>query len=242
MAEIGSSITDWLQLSQSVSQTGVGRWQVFVGVAQVVIAAAQIGFFWWQLRVMATQNNFIRRQHQSDYGPELRVTNFQAWPSDGSEGDRVKLQGGEKVVIRVHAVNVGGSVAYLCQKEANCAMAFLAKKDSCLPMFKPYKAKGARLASLTHPDPFKHYEGKDLVASLKPGEFGFWQFSYEIPHDFSGNILFVAGLVAYWDGDGSREYPRNRRRLVAFARHFCEERQIFLSVDPNVNPDYEYVE
>lgn len=237
MGGIEASITDWLQLAQTSSQTSAGWWQVNIAIVQA-------GLFVWQLYVMRRQNEFMRLQQQLLCHPELKVTIVQAWPADGRPGDRVCLSKGKKISIRAHAVNIGGSTAYLCQREKNCAMAYVGKTDVSLPMFRPYKT-ASDLARLKQPDPnpSRGYDSNEIVMELKPGEFGFWQFDFEVADGFSdGDVLYVMGLVACWDAKESGRVPRMRRRLVAFARRFCEKNQVFYSVDSEKNPDYDYVE
>lgn len=211
---------------------------------------------------MRRQNEFLRLQQQVMYSPEVRVTNVQIWPKNGAMGDRVRLSKGLIVSIRAHAVNAGGSTAYLCQRESSCALAHMVKGSVALPMFKPYKNVGIALARLKRPHVVDHYDSTEMISELNPGDFGFWQFDYVVGDDFSeGDVLHVMGLVAYWDakeqievtgiaklmeifrlGNGLRAVPRTRRRLIAFAKRFHEEEQIFSSVDAAKNPDYEYVE
>ena len=242
MGGIEASITDWLQLAQTSSQTSAGWWQVNIAVVQA-------GLFVWQLYVMRRQNEFMRLQQQFLCQPELKVTIVQAWPADGKEGDRVSLSKGKRISIRAHAVNIGGSTAYLCEKEINCAMAYVGKAGVSLPMFRPYKnleiylARGNELARLKLPHPEHGYDSDEILTHLAPGEFGFWQFDYEVPDEFSdGDVLYIMGLAACWDAPKSGSVPRMRRRLVAFAKQFCQKDQVFSSVDSKKNPDYEYEE
>lgn len=240
MADLGASITDWLQLSQSLSQTEAIWWQVWIAVFMLAVAAVQAYLFVKQLKLMVRLNEMTDLQQRSVFHPELRITNFQIWPKDGVEGGRVAFTAGAEFTIRVHAVNIGGSNAFLCDKEKNCAMAFLHSKEKPLPMFKLWKTESSP-ARLMKPSE-QGYVSSESIAMLAPGDFGFWEFGYRVPENFQDKHLHVLGLVAYWDEDLSGKGARARRRLIAFAKFFSEKDQVFLSPNAEMNPDYNYIE
>lgn len=247
MAAVDASITDWLQLSQSLSQTEAIWWQVWIAVSMLVIAvfmsvvaAVQACLFVRQLKLMVRLNDMTDLQQRSVFHPELRIKNFQLWPMGGAEGDEVVFVVGAEFMVRVHAVNIGGSNAYLCDETGNGAMAFFHSKK-VLPMFKPWKQQGS-LSRLIKRDQTRGYASSEPAVELAPGEFGFWQFECKVLEDFANKDLYVLGLIAYWDEGASKRGNKARRRLITFAKFFSEEDQVFLSPDAEKNPDYNYVE
>ena len=242
MAAFDISMMDWLQLSQSVSQAEAGWWQVRIAAFAAVVAVVQAGLFVWQLRLMRVLNKITDLQQRSVFHPEIRITNFQAWPKGGAEGDSVRLVPGAEIVVRVHAVNIGGAIAYLCDEERNCAMQHFHPPEKPLPMFKPWKGASG-LSRLIEHDRRKGYSSSREAVKLPPGEFGFWQFDFKVPDGSADMVLYVLGLIAYWDEGASKKGEKARRRLVTFAKFFSEENQVFLSPERGErSPDYNYIE